>query len=171
MGNRFAKVKTHWRAGLPDPGEWIAGSLVWGALMAASAWAGMEWHGWLLGSDRLKVILLFLAGGLLAFAPSLVLFALLDAIRPLRPAQRFAAMLLLLAIVTIAITALIFSQLFRHYFAQWDEPFPTYIWFLETVFTTLAAIYHFLVMGLRLFLPVGFPALFAAALWQARKSR
>ena len=68
-------------------------------------------------------------------------------------------------------TAFLFSQVFRIYFSQWHQPFPSYIWFLQFGFTSGAAVYYFLVGGLRHYLPLGLPVLLLTSLWWARKPR
>ena len=45
------------------------------------------------------------------------------------------------------------------------------IWFLQFTHTIAAALYQFAVLGLRLFFPFGFVALFVASFWFARRVR
>lgn len=158
-------------AALALPG-WTAalvGSLIWGLLMAASAAFSLWRREWSFGAGSADIALLFLVGGAVAWMPAMWLSELACGWRGFRRTQRFAIHFLFLSVSTIGFTAFIFSQIFRHYFAQWHWPFGTHIWVLQTVYTSLAAVYHFLVMGLPLYLPLGLPALFAAALWAARK--
>ena len=147
------------------------GSALWGVAMALSA-ASVLWHReWHLASEWHSVLLLYAAGGFLAFTPALWLASLLEQVPRVEAGGRFAAGFVILGALTIAATAFLFSQTFRFYFAQWHQPFGTLDRVLETVFTSAAAVYHFLVMGLTQFLPVGLPALLLFGLWRARQTR
>ncbi|MCB1382286.1 MAG: hypothetical protein KDJ73_05030 [Notoacmeibacter sp.] len=159
------------RAALPGWRLTLAGSLAWAAAMALSAWIGLAMRQWALPVHRETVIAVFFCGGLAAFVPALWLAGTLRHWFGFAASQRFASNFIALSVLTIGLTAFIHSQIFRHYFSQWHEPPGSKIWILQTVFTTAAAIYHFLVMGLTLFLPVGMPALLAASLWAARRER
>ncbi|PHP66644.1 hypothetical protein CSC94_13250 [Zhengella mangrovi] len=150
------------RAGTPDWRVALLGAIAWGTAMLASAAAGLGLDGWS-STDMARVLVLFFAGGGVAFPLALALFGILARWLGFRPTQRFAAAFLLLGIGTIATTAFGFSQVFRYYFATFHAPFGTRLWANQTVFTTAAGVYHFLVMGLRLFVPVGLPALLLAA--------
>jgi hypothetical protein len=57
---------------------------------------------------------------------------------------------------------------YRLFYAQWHRPFGTRIWAYQFIFTSAGAVYQFLVMGLRLYLPVGLPILAGTSLWLAR---
>ena len=159
------------RAAWPGWTVALAGSLLWAAAMTFSAWIGLTMREWALPVHRETVLAIFAAGGFLAFLPALWFAGVLRHWLAFSATQRFAATFIALTILTVGLTAFIHSQIFRHYFSQWHEPVGSKIWILQTVFTTAAAIYHFLVMGLALFLPVGLPALLLASLWAARRER
>lgn len=144
----------------------LAGGLAWGLVMALCAGLGLAARGWADMSAIAFVAAFFLGGGFLAWAPALALAALLPVGR--REA-RFAAVFLALACLTIAATAFLFAMQYRLYYAAWhDGPF-TIRWIFQFVFTFLAAVYQFLVLGVRLFLPLGLLALAAASVWHARR--
>lgn len=157
------------KAALPGWLLLLGGSLIWAGAMAASAWIGLTMRQWALPVHLDTVVLIFFAGGMLALVPGWWLARSVALWRGFSASQRFSAHFLAWTFLTVGITAFIHSQIFRAYFAEWHEPFGTKIWVLQTVFTSLAAIYHFLVMGLTLFLPLGLPALLLASLWAARK--
>ncbi|MGL4490190.1 MAG: hypothetical protein ACRCU5_12185 [Rhizobiaceae bacterium] len=77
--------------------------------------------------------------------------------------QRFALAFIGLSLMTIGITAFIFALHFRAYFAQWHDHELTVRLAFQTVFTILSAIYQFLVLGLRLYIPIGLIALMGAS--------
>ncbi|MCB1425472.1 MAG: hypothetical protein R3D65_12365 [Zhengella sp.] len=156
------------RAGRPGWRLAVAGTAAWALALAASAAAGLAMHGWS-WPDMQPAVLLFFCGGFLAFPLAVWLAGFLDAWLAFRPGQRFASVFILLGMGSVALTALIFSQVFRHYFSGFHGPFGSKLWLIQTIFTSAAAIYHFLVMGLRLFLPLGLPALLLAALLLARR--
>jgi hypothetical protein len=77
--------------------------------------------------------------------------------------QRFALAFVGLSLVTIGLTALIFALHFRAYFAEWHDDHLSVRLIFETVFTLLSAVYQFLVLGLRLYIPLGLVALLVAS--------
>lgn len=119
---------------------------------------------------KIRVVAVFYAlGGALAFPFGLFLARLVSA--GMRRETAFAAMLLSLAVATMAVTAGLFSLQYRSYYAQWHADAFTRIWFLQFVFTVAAALYQFAVLGLRLYFPIGFVALLAVSAWFARRAR
>ncbi len=79
--------------------------------------------------------------------------------------------MLCFAAATIAVTAAFYAFQYRSYYSAWHAETLTITWMFQLVFTTLAALYQFAVLGIRLFFPFGFVALFAAAFWFARRRR
>lgn len=158
------------RAGLPGWPMAIGGALAWGAALLASAALTLFLRGWA-PADMPPPLMIFFLGGATAFPLALWLAGILDHWLGFRRGQRFAAVFVLLGVGSVALTALIFSQVFRHYFAEFHAPFASRQWVVETVFTTAAAVYHFLVNGLRLFVPLGLPALAATAFVLARRPK
>ena len=153
---------------MPGPRVALFGSLAWSAIMTASALMKLLLDGWSTPEHIAFVAAFFAAGGAVAFVPALVAARLVSG---QRAETLFAATFLALAVATIAATAFLFSLQFRLYFASWHGAPLTIRWVFEYVFTTASAVYQFLVGGLRLYFPVGFVALLAAALWHARSMR
>ncbi|RUW22679.1 hypothetical protein EOA34_20760, partial [Mesorhizobium sp. M4B.F.Ca.ET.013.02.1.1] len=65
----------------------------------------------------------------------------------------------------------LFALQYRSYYAEWHAPAFTIRWAFELVFTMLTALYQFVVLGIRLYFPLGFIALVAAGIWFARQRR
>lgn len=136
--------------------------MLWAAAMTASAAISLYWsrsgiiegaaHR-LIGVFALGALIAFPVGRyLLTFVPERWLFS-----------QRFAVAFLILGLATIGFTALLVAFDFLAYYAQWHDEGLSRRRFFETVTTILSACYQFLVLGLRLFLPVGFMALAAVS--------
>jgi len=159
---------TRLREAVPGWRTAAAGSLVWAAIMAGSAWFGLHTLDWATNADIQRVVLVYALGGLAAFAPALWLARFLAGKRG--GEVRLAAALLAYASCTVVITSLIFAMDYRDYYAQWHDDDLSVRLMLEVAFTTAAALYQFAVLGLRLFFPIGFAALLAVALWFARAS-
>ncbi len=169
-------IAEHPDAALPRPSrfthsfptlrEILIGAPCWGLTMALSAWLAL----WLRENDatfHLKSILvLYGSGGLLAWPPSL--FAARYAARGRTTSTRFAAFLLCLVAGTIGATALLFALDYRMFYAQWHAAAGTRTWFFQLAFTSAGAIYQFLVLGVRLYLPLAVLALVVASLALAR---
>lgn len=119
-------------------------------------------------SHMVSILTLYFCGGLIAWPCALVLgrFGAIG-----RGSEtRFAAFFLCLTVCTIAATAFLFAMDYRLFYTQWHEPFGTRIWMYQFVFTSVAAVYQFVVMGIPLYLPAGFAALALASLWLARRT-
>lgn len=157
------------RAALPAPRMAIAGMLMWGLAMAASAFTSLFSMSWGTAGHIRFVVLLYAAGGALAFPVAWTLARLLS--QKARREGAFAAAFVCLGVATIGLTAALYALQYRRYYAEWHaEPF-TVTWTYQFVFTGLVALYQFAVLGIRLYFPYGFVALIAAALWFARRSR
>lgn len=157
------------RAALPGPTVAIGGSLAWAVLMGTSAALGLWLRAWETQDRIVAVVALFAAGGALGFVPGLFLARLVAAGKPRGAA--FAAVFLGLALATIGLTAAIYALVYRSYYAAWHADAFTVTWAFQQVFTTLGALGQFAVLGLRLYFPVGFAALVAAALLFSRPPR
>ena len=157
------------RVSLPTTSFWVFGSIGWAAVNALSALIGLtlrEWQGWpAIG----EVVAVFAAGAALAFLPATVLGRLVG--RGREPSIRYAAAFVALAVLTVGFTAAVFAFQYRLYYSQWHAPFPSVVWGFQFVFTTAAAVYQFAVLGMRLYLPLGFIGLFAAGWLIARSPR
>ncbi|HEV7322727.1 MAG TPA: hypothetical protein VGO04_29345 [Ensifer sp.] len=145
----------------------VVGAPLWSASMALSAWYGLWLRERALTFHLAELLWIFGLGALLAWPPALFL-ARLTALG--RGAEtRFAAYLLFLSLGTIGMTALLFALDYREFYAQWHAPVGTRTWLFQFAFTTAIAFYQFLVMGLRLYLPVGGVILLGASLWLASR--
>lgn len=154
------------RSAAPPLVDWMPGAVIWAVLMAASAYLQLTLHEWATPTHINLVTSIFAGGGLVAFPMALWAARLLAQRRS--PEARFAAMVVCLTVLTVGLTALFYAFDYRAYYSEWHDNAFTMRWVFELIFTTLAACYQFLVMGLRLFFPLGFVALAAAGLWFAR---
>lgn len=150
---------------LPPRGLHLGGALCWGLAMAGSAFAALVLEGRAQSFHLGELLLIYFAGGLAAWLAALPLARLLT--RRGGGETRFAGYFAFLGLGTVATTALVFALDYREFYARWHQPFGTRIWAYQFVFTIAGATYQFLVMGLRLYLPVGLPLLVAASLWLA----
>ncbi|MGI6852925.1 hypothetical protein [Mesorhizobium sp. 1B3] len=161
------RLSSHaWQA-LPPLTLAVVGAIVWAGIMAGNAALGVWLRHWETGSKILSIAGLFAAGGALGFP--LGLFRLASANK--RPDTAFAAAFLGFSIATIGITAALFALIYRSYYAAWHDEIFSLRWFFQFGFTMLGALGQFAVLGLRLYFPFGFVALFLVSLWFARKPR
>lgn len=145
------------------------GALLWAATMGASALVNLFLDDWETPEKIRIVTLLFAVGAALAFPIGLFAAKLVSQGR--RWEVAFAAAFVCLAAATVGLTAGLFALQYRSYYAEWHAPAFTHTWALQFVFTTLIALYQFVVLGIRLYFPLGFVALFAASVWFARQRR
>lgn len=147
----------------------LIGALLWGALMGASALTNLLWDAWETTGQIRFVSMIYVAGGLLAFPLGLFIAKFIAIGRSGETA--FAAAFLGFAFATVAMTTMVYAIQYRTYYAEWHGPTFSILWFFQLVFTAVVSSYQFAVLGLRLFFPLGFAALFAASLWFARLPR
>lgn len=157
------------RRTVPGMGDALAGTLAWATAMGGSAATGLAIDQWATVSRIREVALLFALGGAVAFLPAFMLSRLISMGR--KPEAAFGAAFVLFAILTVAATAAAYALLYRSYYSQWHEQPFSLIWFVQLVFTMLAALYQFAVLGLRLYFPFGFLALVALSILMARRAR
>lgn len=162
-------VRARLRASLPPRAELLAGAPLWGVLMALSAAFALKGEGRLALPADAKLLALFFAAGLAGWALALP-FARFFAFRR-RPETRFASFLFWLMAGTIGLAALFFAVQYRSFYSQWHAPFASRMWVYQLVFTSASAAYQFAVLGLRLFLPLGFLFLLAASAIMTRRMR
>lgn len=155
------------RDALRPAGKAVVGAVLWGLAMAASAFLNL-YHWETPGRIRF-VVLLYALGGALAFPVGLTLARLASRGRHWETALAAAFICLLGA--TLAFTGGLFALQYRSYYAEWHAPAFTLTWAFEFVFTVLTALYQFVVLGVRLYFPLGFAALVAASIWFARQRR
>jgi hypothetical protein len=154
---------------VPSVGTALAGAAPWGLAMGASAYANLLLGAWETPAKLQFVAALFAVGGALAFPLGLFLARLFSQGR--RAEASFAAAFISFAVATIAMTAALYALQYRLYYSAWHAETFSVIWAFQLVFTALAALYQFAVLGVRLFFPLGFAALFAVAIWFARRPR
>ncbi|WP_429815447.1 hypothetical protein [Ensifer sp. B1-9] len=154
---------------LPTMRELVIGAPLWGAAMVLSAWFGLWLRERALTFHLSELLLIFGSGALLAWAPSLLLARLAALGR--RAETRFAAYLFFLSLGTVAMTAMLYALDYRQFYTQWHAPAGSRIWFFQFAFTSLIAFYQFLVLGLRLYLPLGGAILVGVSLWLAKGRR
>ncbi|MDX8497193.1 hypothetical protein RFM99_02055 [Mesorhizobium sp. VK4C] len=137
--------------------------------MGASAFRNLLLYSWET-SDRIRlVVFLYFIGGALAFPVGLTLARLVSRGRHWQTALAAAFVCLLAS--TLGFTGGLFALQYRSYYAEWHAPAFTLTWAFELVFTALTALYQFVVLGVRLYFPLGFLALAVAGIWFARQRR
>jgi len=146
----------------------LAGTLAWAVAMGASSALSLSGRDWQSDDARFSVVILFGLGALVAYAPATIIAQHLGG---RRAETRFAAHMVLLAGATIGLTAFFFGYWYRLYYARWHEPAFSIGWTFQYVFTLAAAFYHFLVLGLRMYMPLGLAALLAFSLYHAGRRR
>ena len=137
--------------------------------MGASALVNLWLDDWETPAKIRFVALLFAAGGALAFPVGLFAARLVSLERHWEVALAAAFVCLLAA--TITFTGGLFALQYRSYYAEWHEPAFSLTWAFQFVFTMLTALYQFVVLGIRLYFPLGFIALALASVWFARRQR
>ena len=168
QGNLRQRLGCKIAASAPTFAEAAFGSALWAAAIAGSAGFELWLAGWKSTDQAVFLVGFFAAGAFLAFAPAIWIGRLLSRGRV---DAGFAATLLALMVLTIGLTAFFYAMQYRLYYAMWHDHDLTVRFVFQFVFTTLSAIYQFLVLGLRLLLPTGFLALIAAAWWNATRLR
>lgn len=147
----------------------LFGALLWAAAMGASALVNLWLDDWETPAKIRFVFLLFAAGGALAFPVGLFAARLVSLGRHWEVA--LAAAFVCLLVATIGFTGGLFALQYRSYYSEWHAPAFTLTWAFQFVFTMLTALYQFVVLGIRLYFPLGFIALALASVWFARGQR
>nr|WP_276315208.1 hypothetical protein [Mesorhizobium jarvisii] len=137
--------------------------------MGTSALINLLLDNWVTPEKIRTVSLLFAGGGALAFPVGLFAARLVSLGRGREVA--FAAAMVCLVAATIGLTAGFYALQYRSYYAEWHAPVFTLTWGFQLAFTMAVASYQFMVLGIRLYFPLGFIALFAASLWFAQQRR
>lgn len=162
---RQAKRRRFARA-VPTLLEVLAGGPAWAFAMALSAWHALWMREHHATFHLQSILLLFALGGLIAWPLSLFTARYLAQDRAFE--TRLAAFLLFLIAGTVGVTAVLFFLNYRMFYAQWHAAAGSPTWFFQLLFTSLVALYQFLVLGVRLYLPLGAVALVLVSLWLAR---
>ncbi|WP_048647911.1 hypothetical protein [Nitratireductor soli] len=154
---------------LPSPRLALLGALGWGVLMGLNAFGFLWLSEWQTPRRAAAVTLIFALGAATAFPIGHVAYRILC--RGDRAETRFAAAFLAFSLATVGATALLYALQYRIYYAQWHGDLLSLQWAFEFVFTTLGAFYQFAVLGLRIYFPWGFAALFLLSILYAAKPR
>lgn len=156
------------REALPSWHEAFAGGMLWAAMAVATIIIGLRGEGWQDVRHIGAVAFLYGLGAFIAFPLALWLARL----APRRsPEAAFATFFLALAVATIGITAILFGLQYRLYYAEWHAAPLSVMWLIQFIHTLAGAVFQFAVLGVRLYFPVGFAALFVAAFWFQRRMR
>lgn len=154
---------------LPSPRLALFGALGWGAAMGFNAFVFLWLSEWQTPRRVVALTLIFALGAAVAFPLGHVAYRVLR--RGEREETRFAAAFLAFSLATVGATALVYALQYRIYYAQWHGDVFSLQWAFELVFTTLGAFYQFAVLGLRIYFPWGFAALFVLSIAYATKPR
>ncbi|ACE91336.1 hypothetical protein AMC90_CH02327 [Rhizobium phaseoli] len=165
MERRRSRIRAAW----PPYPDLVAGAPLWGMQMLVSAMLGLYLRNGLETSRLAEVAALYFLGGLLAWPFALPTARFLAYGKP--PEARFAAFFVILIAATIAMTAFLFAMEYRIFYSRWHAPFGSGIWVFQFIFTSISAVYQFLVIGLRLFLPLGLVCLVASSYYLAKRMR
>lgn len=160
--SRLTALKQRLSASRPTGRELVLGAPLWGTFMALSALTGLALQNGAKTAQLPSILLLFFCGGLLSWPVSLFLGRFCAEGRAVE--TRFAAYFLCLTVLTIAATALLFALDYRSFYARWHAPVGSRLWMYQFAFTSAGAVYQFLVMGIRLYLPLGLVVLAATSL-------
>nr|WP_027051643.1 hypothetical protein [Mesorhizobium erdmanii] len=157
------------RRALPGWRVALFGSLLWAVAMGASALVNLLLDNWVTPDKIRTVSLLFAGGGALAFPVGVFAARLVSLARG--PEVAFASAMVCLAAATIGLTAGLYALQYRSYYAEWHAPVFTLTWGFQLAFTMAVALYQFVVLGIRLYFPLGFIALAAVSLWFTQQWR
>ena len=163
------RARNRVRRALPLVRTALFGALLWAVAMGASALVNLLLDDWETPEKIRFVTLLYAAGGALAFPVGLFLARLVSLGRHWEVA--FAAAFVCLLTATVAFTGGLFALQYRSYYSEWHAPAFSLTWAFQFVFTMLTALYQFVVLGVRLYFPLGFIALAVASVWFARRQR
>jgi hypothetical protein len=162
LGRRMANA-------VPAPGLVLAGSTLWGLVMAVSVLASLTLEHGAYMTDALAVFLLYFIGAAAAFAPILFVLGLVFGHKGSGTA-RFVVALLLCFLATHTVTAGLFALQYRMFYAHWHAPFLSRIWFFQFAYTSAGALYQFTVSSLMLYLPFAWAGFLGFALWFRRRA-
>jgi hypothetical protein len=162
MGDRL-------RAAYPPYSAVLIGAPLWAFQMLAAAMSTLYLRNGLETSHLGDLAILYFAGGLLAWPFALMLGRFFAHKR--RIETRFAAFFVALSACTILMTAFLFAMDYRVFYSRWHAPGGSVIWFFQLIFTGASSVYQFMVLGLRLFVPLGLVCLLATSFALAKRMR
>ena len=144
----------------------ITQSILWGLAMTFSALASLWFsNGWET-SHLTHIIILVLFSSILAYPLARLALHVLD--RKKRFETQLAGSFLFLSVATVGLTAAAYSLDYWSFYVQWHGPAFSRLWVWQFFFTNLGELYQFAVMGLKLYLPIGFLFLVLASWLIAR---
>ncbi|MGE6743142.1 hypothetical protein ACQKGC_22995 [Allorhizobium pseudoryzae] len=149
----------------------LAGAIAWSFATSLIAAVHLAESGRFDSFHLSTILAIFAAGGSLSWLLSVLCLAVL---RPALQRSRIALVsvaFLGLGLATITVTAGLFALDYRAFYARWHADAFSRDWFLQQAFTTASALYQFLVIGLRLYLPYGPLALVGATALLLRTTR
>jgi hypothetical protein len=162
MGDRL-------QAAYPPYSAVLIGAPLWALQMLASSMSTLYLRTGLETSHLGDLAILYFAGGLLAWPFALMLGRFFAHKR--RIETRFAAFFVALSVCTILMTAFLFAMDYRVFYSRWHAPGGSVIWFFQLIFTGASSVYQFMVLGLRLFVPLGLVCLLATSFALAKRMR
>jgi hypothetical protein len=155
---------------LPAPSLVVFGSAGWGAILMASALAGIWLRNGLTLVNPFAIGSVFFYGGALAFAPSFWLATLV--LHRRATIARFVGGTLIIAIGSHLATSAIFALQYRVFYAHWHATFPNIVWFFQLAFTSAGAVFTFTVGSLHYYYwPASCLAFLAFGAWFAYRGR
>lgn len=147
----------------------IGEGLLWGAMMTAAAYFSLvSEHARALGPRVMTILAVYFAGGAIAY---LFAFSVTHWLaRHLSPRVTPLVAIMALGGFTLAATAGILAFDYRAYYAQWHEAAFSGDWFYQQFYTVLGSTYQYLVIGVRLYWPLGPVFLLLAGWWMTRRA-
>jgi hypothetical protein len=164
---RHRSALAHIRRALPSPGVALGGAVLWGLAMGTSALFNLLLANWETPTKVRVVLLLFAAGGTLAFPTGIFASGLFSQGRSTEVASAAAFVSLLVA--TIGFTGGIYAIGYHPYYFELQPSAPVIAWTVQFAYETASALYQFTVLGIRLYFPIGFVALILVRLWFATR--
>jgi len=147
----------------------IGESLLWGAVMTGAAYFSlMSEQERVFGPRVMTIMAVYFAGGAIGY-----LFAFPVArwfAKRVSPPLPLILAVLALGGFTLAATAGILALNYRAYYAEWHEAVFSIDWFYQQIFTVLGSTYQYLVIGVRLYWPLGPAFLLFAGWWMTRRA-
>lgn len=136
----------------------------WGAMMLISALVALlleQGRGF--NAQTGQILVIYFTGGFIAFALARPFLSLAN--RYLAAPWRFLLAMLVLAGLTLAATAGVLALDYRAYYAEWHDSFLSITWFYQQAYTVLGSTYQYLVIGTRLYWPLG-PVFLVVTSWR-----
>jgi len=141
----------------------------WGAMMTVSALVSLlieQGRG--LTAQTGQILAIYFTGAYIAFALARPFLGFAN--RYLAFRWRFALAVLVLAGLTLGATAGVLALDYRAYYSEWHDNFFSIVWFYQQAYTVLGSTYQYLVIGTRLYWPLGPVFLLVTSWWLARKA-